>query len=301
MPNDLASILRVGQQTLVSFGVKSVEQVRYLTIVRGWVAGNYIMLDSPAFQNRPISLVLGAPCSVRFLAEGTACGFSSAIVRASRNEPIIQIAWPSSVEYLIVRKYERIRLFIPCTLHSKQFGVVTAELRDLSVGGCRIFTPVSLKPGADFTISFESFAGAMLGPLAAVSRNENPSGAGFLVGCQFDALGDVARLELECFVSLKRESMRDGSELTRRVIVIGTRSSARRILAQTAGRRRRGVGGSAGSPWTDSIVYDPFRRRWSWRNGICPTWTAPESAASCAPRTGWKTCRLSCLGGAPED
>jgi DNA-binding response OmpR family regulator len=52
-------------------------------------------------------------------------------------------------------------------------------------------------------------------------RNENPSGAGFLVGCQFDALGDVARLELECFVSLKRESMREGAIPTRRVMMIG--------------------------------------------------------------------------------
>lgn len=221
MPPELTNALRVGQQVLVHFGGKSPDQARYSTVLRGWVTGSYLMLDSPQYQGRAVALVLGAPCSARFLMDDTACGFASTVVRAQRGEPLFRLAWPSDVEFVSIRRHERVGVSIPCALSTPAGVGQRGELRDLSIGGCRIFLAAGLAVDTRIEVSFELPIGSLLGPIAATVRNANPADEGFLVGCQFDSLDDAARIELECFLKLQQEMLRADNGAVRRVLVIG--------------------------------------------------------------------------------
>ena len=222
MSDELAAILRVGQQALIHFGGRESDAPRYSTIFRGWVNRAYIMADTPMADGKPIPIVLGAPCVVRFLADGTACGFSANIVHAKRNEIIFRIGWPNDVEYVVVRKHERVRTAIRCSVGGTAHGVQTAELVDLSVGGCRVNLTVPVEQGASIVLSMETAPGKTLGPLKAIVRSTLVRGAGYSLGCQFESVNETVRLELENLVAMRMQSLRADAGTLPCTLVVAT-------------------------------------------------------------------------------
>jgi CheY-like chemotaxis protein len=222
MSDDLVSILRVGQQVLIHFGARASDAVRHSTIVRGWVNRSYLMLDAPIVDGKAMPVVLGAPCVIRFLAEGTACGFSSSIVYAKRNETIFRIAWPTDVEFAVVRKHERVNTTLRCTVHGVARGPYAAEMIDLSTGGCRVHSSASVDPGSMISLTIETGPDKTLGPIKTVVRNTLVRGAGYSLGCQFEKLDETLRLEIEGLVTLRMQSMRANSESALRIILVGS-------------------------------------------------------------------------------
>ncbi|MBI5094338.1 MAG: PilZ domain-containing protein [Candidatus Hydrogenedentes bacterium] len=220
MPNELTQYLRVGQRALIHFGAGAPEEWRSSTTIRGWVAGISLLLDTPVLDGIRVSLERGGACTTRLLVEGMAIGFNSVVADANRNQSIFRVTWPADVEYVAIRKFERMKLRAPGVLHTTDGEKFDVEVRDVSIGGCRLFTTQSINTGSEVGISLQLFGGSALGPIPSVVRNEAATGKGVLVGCQFTNLDSVSRLEIECYLGTRPDVIRAGATSTPRAVII---------------------------------------------------------------------------------
>jgi CheY-like chemotaxis protein len=210
--------LEVGRPAILQYESGDPENDRFRTVLRGWRRGDYLLIEYAADAD----LRKGQGCVLRFLAEGKACAFDSTIVDFGSGQfyPFIRISWPSAINYVSVRKHERIPVQVPCKV-TMESGEAEGEILDLSSGGCRLYMQERLERGAELKLHFTLPDGSRIHDLAATVQNQAERHSGALMGCKFsDAAGKLTN-DIAIYVSTTLERMRAGDyQDHNRVIVI---------------------------------------------------------------------------------
>ena len=183
---DLEPFVSVGCPVVFHSDPFSKEAPRYLTIIRGWRKPSYLLIDRPKITGRYAAIRGNQPCVVRFVREGKACAFDSLVLDwdTRQHNAYCRIEWPRSVKVVAFRKFERVKVQLPCRL---KVGAATyaAEIHDLSIGGCRLQTTKPIEAGAKAKLHFTLPDGSLIDPVECVIRNAQDVRGETYLGCEF--------------------------------------------------------------------------------------------------------------------
>ena len=188
--------------------------------LRGWVPREYILLDLPGSHEEAAFILKDAPCVLRFVHQGEACGFDSKIMDwCDMGLPFFRIQWPSSVQTLHVRKHARVPVQLACKVGWTD-GEEDGEINDLSVSGCGVLANRLFKVGSGIRLTFTLPDGSPLRNVRATVCRSRPQGSQVVLGCQFleDTRGD--RDPLVFFISTTLSRMGVEPLSGRRVLVL---------------------------------------------------------------------------------
>ena len=200
---DIEKYLAVG--TVVMFHTSSAQKggARYRTAIRGWHNPSHILLDRPKIsKDRFVVLQENQACVVRYLAEGTACAFNCSVRSWDHRKyhACLRVTWPNEIECVAFRKFERVKVTLPCLLTVGE-DEVAGELRDLSLGGCGFTCAREVEKDATVSLSVTLPGVAELQGIQAVVRASRTTGQGALVGCEFTPGQAHAEYDIASYVS----------------------------------------------------------------------------------------------------
>lgn len=115
---------------------------KFTSYFRGYKTGQWVIIDQPLHNDRPIPLDVEIEVMVRFIIEGKAFGFKSEIMGlAKRPFPLVFLAYPENVESSNLRRDERypVRLDAAFSLESQDGDSnekTTGQILNLSLNGC---------------------------------------------------------------------------------------------------------------------------------------------------------------------
>jgi c-di-GMP-binding flagellar brake protein YcgR len=220
----LVDNLRTGIQCLLSFGMTNKTGPRFRSTLRGWREGAYLIFDIPSAQLSIQTLTRSTPCVVRLFHEGVAAGFRTNVIDWTVDEfPVFRADWPTNSEVVPVRKDERVYLGAPCVVRGESIENLTAELVDISAGGCCIQTSSAVTVATPVTLEFDLPDGSRIENLAAVVRsNVNESGA-WQSGCRFSNLTPQQAEAIQYLVSLRMDQSGDARVRDKRILVLAPR------------------------------------------------------------------------------
>lgn len=199
--SDPEKYFSVGLSAVLSLKDHLAEASRLRTTIRGWQRGAYVLLDTPVENGLLLAVGAGQPCVVRFVTEGTACGFDAVVVdRPFGNRPYFTVGWPAKIEVLRMRKQTRLDITLPCEIYH-QDQTVKGEIRDLSIGGCKLQSSVIFSVATQLDVSFALPDGVHVTALKAEVRNVARAATGAIHGCRFDAAG-AARNDIEFYIAV---------------------------------------------------------------------------------------------------
>ena len=107
--------------------------------VAGWVKGAFVLATSPHLRN--LDLSSNDDCIIRFLKEGSAFGFQTAmLIKQQYPLPLIFLKYPEDVISMPFRKTKRVKTNIQAKLlkqrGEKEFITDDARIVDISETGC---------------------------------------------------------------------------------------------------------------------------------------------------------------------
>lgn len=142
-------------------------------------------MDVPAAADEASIILKDASCVVRFVHEGSACGFTTKILDwCDMGLPFFRVSWPEDVHVLRVRKHTRIPVRLACEFEYPE-GKDHGEMHDLSTGGCGFVAKRFLKDGTPLRLSFTLPDGVPMKRLRATVRSSRPHGKEVMIGCSF--------------------------------------------------------------------------------------------------------------------
>jgi len=246
MANKYAKIerlLEVGRRVILHFRpTPSTDGIRCKTAIRGWRKPEYITVDLAPLGKACSLLHQDGLCVVRFTLDGTAYGFDTNILdwdrKASRR--VLFLSWPTAVEQVSFRKYERISLNSSCkvTTEDTEFE---GELCDLSFGGCRILCRNTVPEGETVTLSLALPNGRTISDIRAVVRSVVTEGRQVAVGCQFIEGQECVECDIAAFVSNALAQDRADGKPTERLVFIDENPQTSVALREAVGDEARQV------------------------------------------------------------
>lgn len=208
---------------------------RYTTVVRGWRKPSYILIDRPKFGGRFAAIRENQPCVIRFVRDGRACAFDSLVLDwdTRTHNAYCRIEWPRDFKVVVFRRFERIKLDLPCTLaigSTQESG----EIIDLSIGGCRIVTKAFVAADTNLSLSFVLPDGCPIENVQCEVRNVQATGDVSYVGCEFIAGQICVESNVAFYITTMLERMGVRSADAENILIIDTSPGAaldfRRVL-----------------------------------------------------------------------
>lgn len=178
--------------------------MKYEAKVVGVESYGYIIAQVRLPQDTLTRLAQNNQVIGQVIVDGIAYGFRSQVVnRITKPAPLLFLAFPDTVERLVLRSDERVTVSLPAHIHGK-FGDHDVMIVDMTNSGCRITAKTDLKsPLREIRPGDEVLMSTMLGqgdkfmaPL--ITRRVDTQHGMLFVGGQFrDLDGDKARLVSE--------------------------------------------------------------------------------------------------------
>jgi CheY-like chemotaxis protein/c-di-GMP-binding flagellar brake protein YcgR len=211
---DLEPFLGVGCAVVFHADPLSKSAPRYTSILRGWRKPSYVLLDRPKLGDRYAAIRDNQPCVIRFVREGRACAFDSMVLDWDTRQynAYCRVEWPKKVHVVGFRKFERVKLQVPCRIDSGE-EQMEGQLQDFSAGGCRLGVPKPIAPGAAIKLSFILPDGCPVDGVRCVVRNMQTVEEKTYLGCEFIE-GQVAvesNMAFYITTTLERGSLRPSS------------------------------------------------------------------------------------------
>jgi len=230
--NDLSEFLQVGSTALFQPGLQPGAAPSIRTNILGWKTKSYIFLERPRMRDRFLPLAEGLTCVVRFVREGAACGFASTVIDWSNfeSDSWCRIAWPDEVHSVGFRRHQRVETNIPCTFVGEDGRTGNGEIRDISVGGCRIASDMTFEKDARLKLSFILPGCGPLQDVETIVRRMDTNASSKFLGCEFAEEQAHVGSEIAFFITCKRTTA-DGLVSDRpRVLVIDQSHANRGLL-----------------------------------------------------------------------
>ncbi len=170
--------------------------------LRGWQRSSYLLLETELDQNSRSIFRADTACSIRFVSDGYACVGNSVIqdLGTGSHFSFMRVKWPTSFSSVPVRRYERVRVHMPCEIRNGS-EIVGGELADMSVGGCRILADAALPVDSDCSLTCTLPDGADVENLSIAICNCTRSGSRYTLGCTFSDRDEMAWHDVEFYVA----------------------------------------------------------------------------------------------------
>jgi len=196
--------------------------------LRGWQRGSYLLLETDLSGDSRSIFRKESPCSMRFVSDGFACVCQSVVqdLGTGSHFSYMRVKWPSSFSSVPVRRYERVRVQMPCEI-SNGTETISGELADLSVGGCRILADAPLPVDSDCRLSCTLPDGASINGLSIAICNCTRSGKRYTLGCTFSDRDEMAWHDVEFYVATTLTRLRGEASGNSSVLIL--ESDPRRI------------------------------------------------------------------------
>jgi c-di-GMP-binding flagellar brake protein YcgR len=167
---------------------------------------SYLIVQVRLPQDAVSRLAVNPNLVAQHLAAGVVYGFRSVVMnRVTTPAPLLFLAFPDSVERLVLRRNERVSVSIHGTLHG-QYGDHDVMLTDLAPSGCQITVAIDLRSplrevqlGEELVLSCDLGRGQVLMTPVRLRRKEEAKGL-LTLGCQFVELGEETSSMIENFV-----------------------------------------------------------------------------------------------------
>jgi c-di-GMP-binding flagellar brake protein YcgR/CheY-like chemotaxis protein len=226
-------VLSVGAPTFLELPSERGPARRVKSKLRGWVLGEYMLLDLPMMAEDAAAILKEAPCVVRFVHQGAACGFDSKILDwCDMGLPFFRVAWPKQVKTHHVRQHVRIATSIPCKLawgDHEELG----EIRDLSLGGCGVVTKRFIKEKTPLRLAFTLPDGVPLKDIRAFVSRSRPLAESVWLGCSFVEDSEGKRDPLIFYMTSTLSRMGIQPMADRRVLVLHNEQTNLRPLLKS--------------------------------------------------------------------
>lgn len=170
--------------------------------LRGWQRGNYLLLETALSQDSRSIFRADSPCSIRFVSDGYACVGSSVIqdLGTGSHFSYMRVKWPKGFSSVPVRRYERVRVQMPCKI-SDSTRTVLGELADMSSGGCRILVDAPFPVDSDCKLTCTLPDGTNIDGLSIAICNCAQLGSRHTMGCTFIDRDEMAWHDVEFYVA----------------------------------------------------------------------------------------------------
>lgn len=222
---EVEPFLAVGRTVMFQLKVTKQISSRYRTAIRGWQRGKYIMLDTVIVSDTAVMTGINEICILRFMHEGQVCAFESQVIDSiAGKRPYFRVAWPRDLEQVSVRRHERVRVSLPCTLERAGAESVEAEVRDMSAGGCCVESRVPFEKDQELRLTCVLPDGVRVDRLRVLVRACNLSDRRYVLGLQYKPVREDDLQDLEFFVSSVLERMRGMDGGACRVLFVGADS-----------------------------------------------------------------------------
>jgi c-di-GMP-binding flagellar brake protein YcgR len=201
---ELEQFFSVGAVTMLHTQPNRRDSSRFRTVLRGWKIHQHLILDRPRDANNAFAILEeGGSCVLRFLRDGQACACESQILAwdTHKNNPYVRLRWPKEISYTSFRQSERVPLKLACRVHWPDNAKTEEELRDLSAGGCSLFSTRTCSEGGQINVGVELPDGVHIKGVDGIVRNVRDVKGGFLLGIQFLGGQDIAKNDLTFFVT----------------------------------------------------------------------------------------------------
>lgn len=130
------------------------------TQVVGWEKNAFLLTKGIYVQGQPAKLKNNDPCKIRFLKDGVAYGFESAVISVQFFPfSLMFIKYPEKLETVKIRVAPRFKVDLPTKLMDNAKTLMAdALILDISEGGCGLRVPVEegkeLSPEGTYAITF---------------------------------------------------------------------------------------------------------------------------------------------------
>ena len=220
--DDVESFFQVGRAVVLHSGHIQGEEGRIRTFMRGWQRGSYLLLDIPRSSAKAVSLRVGDPCVLRFLANGDACGCGSEVedLGTGSHFSFVRVRWPESVSCVKVRKHERVHLHAPCDVTLDNGKILEGELVDMSAGGCKVTVPNVLPKNDRVGLSFSLPDGSAVENIQAIICASADAADSAWIGCEYHDPEEAALYDIEFFVATTLARLRSDRSGPNHVLII---------------------------------------------------------------------------------
>lgn len=221
---NIESLLAVGTALVFHIDPNRKDSPRLPSAIRGWHKSSQILVDRPRTISGSYALMHeNQRCVARYVIEGKACAFDTQVIDwdTRPHNPYMRVTWPKEIHFVSFRKTERVKFAAPCSLvqgrHTWQ-----GEIRDLSIGGCGLWTDAALKLGTKIWVTFELPDGAKVESVEALIRNVIETPRGYSLGCEFTSGQDYVENDIAFFLTtaLGRSNKDDSPRPVLRVLIV---------------------------------------------------------------------------------
>ncbi len=176
----------------------------------GWVQGAFVLATSP--QLRSLDLSSNDDCIIRFLKEGSAFGFQTAmLVKQQYPLPLIFLKYPEEVKSMPFRKTKRVKTNIQAKLMKqkgeKEFITDDARIVDISETGCLLEVAASkfneTEVNSNYFLTFMILDKSL--EIDCLVRGHKIWKSNYLLGSEFFDLGQDTQELLKSFVGMFTE------------------------------------------------------------------------------------------------
>ena len=222
--HDIERFLEVGSILILHTDPNRKDGPRYKTILRGWRKGAHMLMDRPKTEmGMFVALQEGQTCVFRFLYQGLACAFDAMILDwdTRRSNPYLRVQYPQEIQYLQFRKFERVQVQCEASVTYANGTRATAEVRDVSIGGCGIF--VTGAPPEDvkrLVLSFTLPDGVQVDAVRSVMRSVRDVSGGHVLGLEFEASQERVQDDISFYVSTTLSREKAGGMPTSPVLIV---------------------------------------------------------------------------------
>ena len=169
---------------------------KYECRLLGMDSFNFLIVLARLPQDVVSRLAVNPNLVAQHLAAGAVYGFRSVVMnRITVPAPMLFLAFPDSVERVVLRRNERVSVNIHGSLHGR-YGDHEIMLTDMTPSGCQISAAIdlrsplrSVKPGEELPLSCELGRGQMLMVPVLIRRVDESKGL-LSLGCQFVKLDE---------------------------------------------------------------------------------------------------------------
>ena len=218
---DIEKHLTVGRPVLLTIHKTRTEATRINSTIRGWETGARVLVDWPEDEDQLVLLRQCPECTVEFLRDGRACAYAARFIDyGNSRHPIVCLTWPDTMEVVELRKHERARILAPCEVLAPGGKRVQSEIRDISVGGCRISCPIEVIRDEEVRLWFTLQKGMYFERVKAIVRNSTAVGSAHILGCQFLDLDARGKHAIEFVVATTGEQQRHSEGAGKRVLIL---------------------------------------------------------------------------------
>ncbi len=213
--------LSVGQPALIHVDPGRGDSQRHGSIIRGWQAGGYVLFDAPFEEGNFVSLPRSKPCVIRFLSEGRACGFNSAVLNeGSSRYPYLRMHWPRRVQCVSIRQHARVETQVPCVIQLEDGSKTEGIIRDLSAGGCCVDAHSAIDADSTIVLTFALPDATPVEGAKVTVKSTKASRNGWVLGCAFAESETHARFCCDFYVSSTLERMRGPARAPHRAVIL---------------------------------------------------------------------------------